>query len=233
VRAGSRAGSATGGAVTLSGHWRAMLDVLDALLATMRANHVPQFLVRKFFTQVFSFINVQLFNALLLRRECCSFTNGEYVKTGLAELENWLVDAGERSVGPAFEELRYIRQAVQLLVIHQKSKKTLSEITNDLCPALSIQQLYRISTLYFDDKYGTETVSSDVLVAMKQQMADDAATHASNSFLLDDDAVIPFTVEELAVQMPDTDISDVPLPAALQGLPVFAFLQGPYVEAKA
>ena len=35
------------------------------------------FLVRKFFTQIFCFINVQLFNALLLRRECCSFSNGE------------------------------------------------------------------------------------------------------------------------------------------------------------
>jgi myosin-5 len=126
---------------------------------------------------------------------------------------------------------------VQLLVIHQKSKKTLSEITTDLCPVLSIQQLYRISTMYWDDKYGTETVSQDVLVAMKQQMADDAAhahasQHPSNSFLLDDDAVIPFTVEEMAVAMPEIDISDVPLPPALAGLTAFAFLQGPYLEAR-
>ncbi|KAF5822353.1 putative Dilute domain-containing protein [Helianthus annuus] len=41
---------------------------------------VPPFLVQKIFTQIFSFINVQLFNSLLLRRECCSFSNGEYVK---------------------------------------------------------------------------------------------------------------------------------------------------------
>jgi myosin-5 len=27
--------------------------------------------------------------SLLLRRECCSFSNGEYVKAGLAELEHW------------------------------------------------------------------------------------------------------------------------------------------------
>ncbi|RZR80804.1 hypothetical protein BHM03_00006894 [Ensete ventricosum] len=58
------------------------------------------------------------------------------------------------------------------LVIHQKPKKTLKEITNDLCPVwattltcydvLSIQQLYRISTMYWDDKYGTHSVSSEV-----------------------------------------------------------------------
>jgi myosin-5 len=51
--------------------------------------------MRKLFTQIFSFINVQLFNSLLLRRECCSFSNGEYVKAGLAELEHWIYEAGE------------------------------------------------------------------------------------------------------------------------------------------
>jgi myosin-5 len=51
--------------------------------------------------------------------------NGEYIKTGLAELENWLIEAKDYT-GNAWEELRYIRQAVQLLVIHQKPKKTLN-----------------------------------------------------------------------------------------------------------
>ena len=106
---------------------------------TFRANHVPVFLVRKFFTQIFCFVNVQLFNALLLRRECCSFSNGEYIKTGLAELEVWLIESKEWT-GAAWEELRYIRQAVQLLVIHQKPKKTLNEITLSCarcCPSSS------------------------------------------------------------------------------------------------
>lgn len=46
------------------------------------------------------------------------------------------------------------------LVIGNKPKKSLEEITSDLCPVLSIQQLYRISTMYWDDKYNTETVSA-------------------------------------------------------------------------
>ena len=50
-------------------------------------------------------------------------------------------------------------QAVGFLVIHQKQKKTLDEIMNDLCPVLSVQQLYRIATMYWDHKFGTETVA--------------------------------------------------------------------------
>jgi myosin-5 len=227
-RAGARLASTGFGSTMSPGSpWRSMLDVLDVLLETLKANNVPPFMVRKFFTQVFGFINVQLFNSLLLRRECCSFSNGEYVKAGLSALEAWLETAGDEWTGFAWEELRHIRQAVQLLVIHQKAKKSLAEITTDLCPVLSIQQLYRISTMYWDDKYGTETVSHAVLLAMKQQMAADAANALAGSFLLDDDAVIPFTVEEMAVAMGDVDIHDVDLPPALKDVPACQFLAEP------
>lgn len=94
----------------LSPHWGHILSVFDALLDTLRRNYVPPFLVRKLFQQLFSFVNVQLFNQLLLRRECCSFSNGEYVKTGLAEVENWIHRAGADWVGDSWEELKYIRQ---------------------------------------------------------------------------------------------------------------------------
>ena len=94
----------------LSPHWRNILNVFDMLLETLKENNVPQFLVKKLFQQLFSFVNVQLFNQLLLRRECCSFNNGEYVKTGLAEVEAWIQGAGKEWVGESWDELRYIRQ---------------------------------------------------------------------------------------------------------------------------
>nr|POF06487.1 myosin-17 [Quercus suber] len=64
----------------LIAHWQSIVKCIDNYLKIMRANHVPPFLVCKLFAQIFSFINVQLFNSLLLRRECCSFNNGEYLK---------------------------------------------------------------------------------------------------------------------------------------------------------
>ncbi|RWW09075.1 hypothetical protein GW17_00027450 [Ensete ventricosum] len=147
----------------LIAHWQSIVKILTSYLKTLKANYIPSFLVRKVFNQTFSFINVQLFNSLLLRRECCSFSNGEYVKAGLAELERWCYGATEEYAGSAWDELKHIRQAVGFLVCcYQKPKKTLKEITHDLCPVLSIQQLYRIGTMYWDDKYGTHSVSSEV-----------------------------------------------------------------------
>ena len=99
------------GAAQLSPHWSTILQVFETLLDTLKRNNVPAFLVRKLFQQLFSFVNVQLFNQLLLRRECCSFSNGEYVKTGLAEVEQWIHAAGSHWVGESWEQLKYIRQA--------------------------------------------------------------------------------------------------------------------------
>ncbi|KAK9815009.1 hypothetical protein WJX73_004719 [Symbiochloris irregularis] len=211
----------------LSPHWATILGVLEGLMSMLREAHVPQFLIRKLYQQLFSFVNVQLFNQLLLRRECCSFSNGEYVKTGLAEVEQWLEGQGEDWVGQAWDELRFIRQAVTFLVIHQKAKKSLNEITSDLCPMLSVQQLYRISTMYWDDRYGTETVAPEVLARMKQHMVDNN-TSASHSFLLDDDSSIPFTLDDIQTLVDDKEMyGEVPVPQQLRegGIRSFDFLR--------
>ncbi|CAN7005828.1 unnamed protein product, partial [Brassica rapa subsp. trilocularis] len=143
---------------------------------------------------------------LLLRRECCSFSNGEYVKAGLAELEQWCTEATDEYVGSAWDELRHIRQAVGFLV-------------------LSIQQLYRISTMYWDDKYGTHSVSSDVIANMRVVMTEDSNNAVSSSFLLDDDASIPFTVEDISKSIQQVDVNDIePPPQLIRENSGFGFL---------
>ncbi|THF98807.1 hypothetical protein TEA_005055 [Camellia sinensis var. sinensis] len=142
-------------------HWQSIVNNLDHTLSILSENHVPCIITRKIFGQVFSFINVQLFNSLLLRRECCSFSNGEYVKAGLHELEQWCNKATDQFAGSSWDELQHIRQAVGFLVLHQKPKKSLDEITNELCL---------------------------VLGKMRALMAEDSIIMPNNSFLLDVDS---------------------------------------------
>ncbi|KAL8092604.1 hypothetical protein AgCh_034752 [Apium graveolens] len=208
----------------LTGHWQGIVKSIGNFLSLLKSNHVPSFLVRKVFTQIFSFINVQLFNSLLLRRECCSFSNGEYVKTGLSELENWCYKATAEFAGSAWDELKHIRQAIGFLVINQKPKKTLDEISHDLCPVLSIQQLYRISTMFWDDKYGTHSLSPDVISSMRVLMAEDSNNAVSSSFLLDDDSSIPFSVDDISKTMDQISISDIEPPPLIRENAGFNFL---------
>ncbi|GFS30230.1 myosin family protein with Dil domain-containing protein [Actinidia rufa] len=161
VKGSSRSVANTAAQQALIAHWQGIVKSLGNFLNALKTNHAPPFLVRKVFTQIFSFINVQLFNSLLLRRECCSFSHGEYVKSGLAELEHWCCNATDEYAGSAWDELKHIRQAIGFLVIHQKPKKTLDKISHDLCPVIS---------------------------SMRVLMTEDSNNAVSNSFLLDDDS---------------------------------------------
>lgn len=49
-----------------------------------------------------------LFCSLLLRRECCTFSNGEYVKSGLAELEKWIGNATEEVINVYYSRVDII-----------------------------------------------------------------------------------------------------------------------------
>ncbi|KAK9683914.1 hypothetical protein RND81_10G174600 [Saponaria officinalis] len=208
----------------LINQWDSIIRFLDSLMNRLRKNHVPSYFIRKLITQVFSFINISLFNSLLLRRECCTFSNGEYVKSGLAELEKWIASATEEFAGTAWHELNYIRQAVGFLVIHQKRKKSLEEIKQDLCPALTVRQIYRISTMYWDDKYGTQSVSNEVVAQMREMLNKDNQNLATNSFLLDDDLSIPFSTDDISKAIPAIDPVDAKPPAFTSEFPVAKFL---------
>ncbi|XP_012569386.1 myosin-6-like isoform X1 [Cicer arietinum] len=201
-------------------HWQNIIESLNTLLCTLKENFVPPVLIRKIFSQTFSYINVQLFNSLLVRPDCCTFSNGEYVKAGLAELELWCCQAKEEYAGSSWDELKHIRQAVGFLVIHQKYRISYDEIVNDLCPILSVQQLCKICTLYWDDIYNTRSVSPHVLSSMRM----DSNNAQSDSFLLDDSSSIPFSVNDLSTSLQGKDFLDMKPADALLENPSFQFL---------
>ncbi|CAM0956683.1 unnamed protein product [Alopecurus aequalis] len=207
-------------------YWQEIVDNLTELLDILRENCVPAIFIRKIFTQIFSFINAQLFNSLLVRHECCSFSNGEYVKRGLAQLEMWCGEVKPEYAGSALDELTHIRQAVGFLVIFKKFRISYDEIVNDLCPVLSVQQLYKICTQYWDDKYNTESVSEEVLDEMRTLMTEESAQNTSEStFLLDDEISMPISLEEIADSMDVKEFQNVAPPPELVAIPSFQFLK--------
>ncbi|RLN25412.1 hypothetical protein C2845_PM07G20830 [Panicum miliaceum] len=205
-------------------HWLGIVKILTSYLDVLKANHVPSVLVHKLFTQIFSLIDVQLFNRLLLRRECCSFSNGEYVRAGLAELKHWSDNATREFAGSAWEALRHIRQAVDFLVISLKPMRTLREIRTDVCPALSIQQLERIVSMYGDDVNGTNTISAEFTSSLKSAVREESNMATSFSILLDDDSSIPFSLDDITKTLPVIEVADDDLLPFVHENPSFAFL---------
>ncbi|XP_078175171.1 myosin-14-like [Carex rostrata] len=193
-------------------HWKSITDNLSDSYVTLQENGIPSVLIERMMCQIFSFINVQLFNSILLRRECCTFSNGEYLKYGLSELQAWCEKLEEEHIGSAWDKLEHIYQATAFLVTLQKFKISYEDLTQNICPALNVQQLYRICTQYWDDKYNSQTVSPNVLNNMRTLMTDETSDVDSSDFLLDDDTSIPFTLFEIYNAVEDKEFSQITIP---------------------
>ncbi|KMZ61687.1 putative Myosin XI [Zostera marina] len=213
--------------VSTDDHWQTIINTLSLLLDILQENYVPPFLVQNIFTQIFAFLNTQLFNSLLLRSECCSFSNGEYVKAALDELELWIAQAKPEYAGSSWDQLKHVRQAVGFLVIFQKQRISYDDISHDLCPVLNVHQINKICTQYWDDKYNTQSVSPNVLLNMQSLITDDPNHSVSNinSFLLEDDPSIPFSVDDVCASMNLKEFADMKPSEELLKYSDFQFLE--------
>ncbi|KAJ9558501.1 hypothetical protein OSB04_013115 [Centaurea solstitialis] len=180
-------------------HWQGIVDFLDTLLNTLRKNFVPPIIVGKIFTQLFSYINIQVFHSILLYRECCTFSNGKYVEAGLKALQQWCWQAKEEYVSLAMEKLMHLRQAVTLLVIMNEKydKKSFVEIFQDIYPVISSIEKKRRKYLQNEN---------------------------INSFILQDYSSEPFSVGDLFTSPPVKDFAGVKPPAELAKYLALRFL---------
>ncbi|XP_076898551.1 myosin-7-like [Bidens hawaiensis] len=204
--------------------WDSIIESFDCLLDTLKECFVPIVIIQKIFSQVFSFIDVQLFNSFLLHKMCCTLPNGTYVKAGLAKLELWCSKVTTEYAGSSMDEINRVRQAAEFLVTKEKSKITYDEFTTKLCPVLSIQQLYRLCTFYLNDKDDTHGASPEVISKLKVLMSEDSNDPDSDSYLVDDTSSLPFPVDELGKSINVKDFTNIKPPAELLEKPEFQFL---------
>ncbi|MED6185847.1 hypothetical protein PIB30_060943 [Stylosanthes scabra] len=186
--------------------WTGIVQCINKYLNVFKENHVHPVLVQKILSQVFQYINVEIFNSLVSQKECCTFNNGQLIRSGLAELEQWSTEATEE-------------------VAEKKDELSYDSLTNELCPVLSSHQLYRICTLYSDgnENDNNQSVSADVISSLKL-LTTDGVEDDSKSYLLEDNSSIPIIVEEVSSSLKDRPTSKVKPPEELLEHASFQFL---------
>lgn len=78
--------------------------------------------------------------------------------------------------------------------------------------------------MYWDDKYGTHSLSPEVISNMRVLMTEDSNNAVSSSFLLDDDSSIPFSVDDLAKSTEKISVSEIEPPPLIRDNAGFSFL---------
>ncbi|GJP44698.1 hypothetical protein CLOM_g4059 [Closterium sp. NIES-68] len=208
-------------------YWGNVLETVGHMVAALEDNHVPVFLIQHVLRQLLSYVDLRVFNSLMVRSQWCpcNFSNGETIEEGMGKLDRWLTDLemshAKRAQGelPGLKDsLCHVRQAALLLTMKNKHRATVDDVRK-LCPDLNGKQLGKICLWYQDEKYGTLGFDPDVNYELSDLADDDDAE------MLKDDESVPFAITDLVASMGDINLDEVPLPPELRRDPHFRFLQ--------
>lgn len=130
--------------------------------------------------QLFEYVDAKLLNQLLLNKHACTYSNAEIMVAGMNQIEQMLMNVGQEWFGNSFDKLARLRQAITFLVVSNKGRKTLEEFTQGIlpgiCPDLNLAQVYRLCVQYVDDKYGSASIQSSVLMGFQKRLKGAKAT---------------------------------------------------------
>ena len=142
-------------------HWRAILGGIANIVEELRKQGVPAAAVRAVVWATLRYIDGELLNNLLLRRDCCSVSAAKALLTGLAALkeissfvgQEWGCEPeeAERALQRSHQAARYLVQGKDDCARKaQRSIPVLPDLTRQ-CAALTLQQVHRLTEHQHDD----------------------------------------------------------------------------------
>ncbi|XP_023816614.1 unconventional myosin-Vb isoform X2 [Oryzias latipes] len=124
----------------------ALIRQLGQFHAVMQEHGLDPEIIGQVVRQLFSCINANTLNNLLLRKDVCSWSTGMQLRYNTSQMEEWL-RANNLLQSKAAATLEPIIQAAQLLQVKKKTTQDAEAICT-LCTALTTQQIVKILNLY-------------------------------------------------------------------------------------
>ncbi|KAL6770143.1 hypothetical protein ACKKBG_A33770 [Auxenochlorella protothecoides x Auxenochlorella symbiontica] len=157
--------------------WQALLGALTNVVETLRGEGVPPPAVRALAAACLRFVDAELLNALLLRRDCCSVSAARVLLAGLAELRGWAAYLGpewcpgRETAAAALERVaqaaRYLVQGKDDCVRKAHRGVPILADLGRLCPSLTLQQVYRLTEHQHDDWIAGAGLGSQNMVLLE------------------------------------------------------------------
>jgi myosin heavy subunit len=180
-------------------------------LQLLHSNHIPEIIVSRIMKQLVTFIDVTIFNEILLRKDICSFAKGNTIKQNIEQLE------GEIYTTTGYKEkLSLVRQAIAILLVDKKSLLMNEQTRRKLMPNLNYDQISRILKMYNPGEFENK-VSNDVIQYFAKPGPAIEPIFTETSTILDPLAIAPFkSLEELTSIELEDEMPYISFPISLK-----------------
>eukprot|EP01114_Cavostelium_apophysatum_P012934 TRINITY_DN3021_c0_g1_i6.p1 TRINITY_DN3021_c0_g1~~TRINITY_DN3021_c0_g1_i6.p1 ORF type:complete len:1113 (-),score=533.61 TRINITY_DN3021_c0_g1_i6:18-3356(-) len=145
--------------------------VMSDVIKLLKNHHVAEPLLKHVVTQLFFFIDAQVFNSLLSRQELFKCSAGFKIKMAISKIEAALGKVDKHLFG---NHLNHIKEAANLLIM-DKSIVSDEETVANIFSHLNIKQIKQIVVSFVPDDYAPDPVPDNVKRALES-----AASKPSN-----------------------------------------------------
>ena len=167
-------------------------------LSVLHDNHSHLVVARSIIQAALASIDAELFNTILLRRECCNNHFARLVENLIEDIECWYrstiyYTAQNTSRKCSYNATLFLVHIKQLTTFMLKQKRELVEaysknqnedvilsFANDRLPYLTMPQLYRVTAMHTGDTDANENDTQEALVALLNVLRALAATDTYN-----------------------------------------------------
>jgi len=168
-----------------SNPWEDLKDALNVVLSTLRDDAgLPPPAVQAVLLAALSYLNAELMNDLMTRRQSCSTSALKVLQLGLAEVREWASGQGDWTGGAhavdgamqhIAQSVRYMLQSKEdIMRKHVNGMDVMADLAR-VCPALTLQQVQRLTQFHHDDWVGHDAGPSGAgldLLRFLQQRGD-------------------------------------------------------------
>lgn len=140
--------------------WERLTGSLTNLVSALKREGLPAPAVKAITLALLGYIDGQVLNSLMLRRDCCSTSSVKALQKGIQELRKWAIFMGVAWCGSQEQveyQLRHLMQAVRYML---QGKDELTRVVKhaDIMPQLkrytkdlTLAQLYKLTEHHYDD----------------------------------------------------------------------------------
>jgi myosin-5 len=183
---------------------------LKAFIQSLRRNKLSENIIEKATQQLFTFIDVTLFNEILFRKDICSSSRGIQLRSKITQLENDLYKwSGMRA------RMNLVFQVISLLLTDKKVLLN-EQVRMKLMPNLNSLQILKLLRMYNLSEFESN-IPSEVYEYFAQDEPALVPIYSKHTVILDPKQVQPFkSFDELENELIKSDIIYLSFPIPIK-----------------
>ncbi|EGG24237.1 myosin-5b [Cavenderia fasciculata] len=184
---------------------------LFSIISLFQQKWIHFSLSQQFFSQIFHWIGITIFNGIMLRQAFCTESFALHLKSKIDYLVKWANEIGDVWVGPVDSAFVIVKEIIAVLTNKDKEKFADEKYRKTVCPSINANQLKQVLSMFSPTEFGKK-VSAKTLNSFSTNKL---PISLNQPIIMDEKKLFAFPIKSLHYFEKD-DINNMSIPLSIR-----------------